>query len=57
MAYLKGTMDLVLTLESDDLYLLKWFIDCSFAVHNDMKGHTGGGMTLGKGLIINKSME
>ena len=33
---------------------MKWFVDCSFAVHNDMKGHTGGGMTLGKGSTIKK---
>jgi hypothetical protein len=57
MSYLKGTTDLVLTLEADDLYLIKWFIDGSLAVHNDMKGHTRGGMTLGKGSVINKSTK
>jgi hypothetical protein len=57
MSYLRETTDLVLTLEADDLYLIKWFIDGSFAVHNDMKGHTGGRMTLGKGSVINKSTK
>ena len=57
MSYLKGTKDLVLTLEADALNLLKWFIDASFAVHQDMKGHTGGGLTMGKGAIYNRSTK
>ena len=50
--YLCGTLHLLLILEADNLHLLKWFIDGSFAVHWDMKGHTGGLFTLGKGAII-----
>ena len=40
-----------LTLEADNMQIIKWWIDASFAVHSDMKSHTGGTMTLGKGMI------
>lgn len=39
-------------LEADNLEVMDWHVDASFAVHPDMKGHTGGTMTLGKGSII-----
>ena len=35
--------------------MLKWWVDASYAVHEYMRGHTGGTMSLGKdgrGLII-----
>ena len=57
MGYLKLTKDLVLTLEADKINFLKWFIDASYAVHKDMRGHTGGGMTMGKGAVYNRSTK
>lgn len=57
LSYLKGTKELVLTLEVDVINILKWFIDASYAIHRDMKGHTGGGMTMGKGAIFSKSTK
>jgi hypothetical protein len=51
MKYLHGTLHMPLTLEADDLQIVKWWVDASFAVHKDMKSHTGGTMTLGKGTI------
>ena len=45
-----------LTLEADDiLSVIKWYVDASFAVHPDMKSHTGGAMTLGKGVVYGSS--
>jgi hypothetical protein len=41
MKYLRGTADLPLTLETGDMSILKWWIDASFATHEDMKSHTG----------------
>ena len=32
-------------------------IDASYAIHPDMKSHTGGSMTLGKGMIYNTSIK
>ena len=49
LRYLKSTEDLCLTLEIDNTGLVRWWADAAFAVHKDMKSHTGGIMTLGKG--------
>ena len=57
MGYLKLTKELVLTLEADSFNMVKWFIDGSYAVHQDMRGHTGGGMTMGKGGIFGRSTK
>ena len=53
--YLRQTPDLYLTLEADDLQVMKWWVDASFAVHNDMRSHTGATMSLGKGSIYSTS--
>jgi len=53
--YLRETRDLHLTLEPQDLHVYKWWIDGSFAVHPDMRGHTGASMSNGKGSIISMS--
>ena len=49
LRYLYCNPGLPLTLEADNLEVMDWHVDASFAVHPDMKGHTGGTMTLGKG--------
>lgn len=51
MRYLRATKNMPLVLEADDMQLIKWWVDASFAVHPDMKGHTGGVMSLGKGAV------
>jgi hypothetical protein len=53
--YLRGSPDLALTLEGDDAHVIKWWVDASFAVHTDMKSHTGGTMSLGKGSVYSAS--
>jgi hypothetical protein len=55
MKYLRGTLHMPLILEADDMSIIKWSVDASFAVHPDMKSHTGGSMTLGKGTIYGTS--
>ena len=55
MKYLQKTITLTLTLEADDLQLIHWWIDGAFATHQDMRSHTGGAMTLGKGVIYGTS--
>jgi hypothetical protein len=49
MKYLRGTNNLILSLEADKMHVIKWHVDASFAVHPDMKSHTGATMSLGKG--------
>ena len=51
MRYLCGTKTMPLTLEADNLQLIKWWIDGAFATHRDMHSHTGGALSLGKGVI------
>jgi hypothetical protein len=46
---------LALTLEADDVRVVKWSIDASFAVHGDMRSHTGGCGSLGKGMFSTTS--
>ena len=40
-----------MTLSADDLHVIKWYVDASFAVHADFKSHTGAVMTMGNGTI------
>jgi Reverse transcriptase (RNA-dependent DNA polymerase) len=47
--YVRGTKDMVLTLENDKSHAIRWWVDASFACHSDMTSHTGGIMTLGRG--------
>jgi hypothetical protein len=55
--YLRDTKDLWLTLEIDDDFTICWWVDASFAVHHDMRSHTGATMSLGKGSPISLSRK
>ena len=59
LKYLRLTQDLVLTLEADlnSALIVKWWVDGSYAVHPDMRSHTGGAMTLGKGAVYGTSAK
>ena len=57
MNYLKSTQDLVTCLSADDTQTIKWYVDASFAVHNDYRSHTGGVLTLGSGSITSVSTK
>jgi hypothetical protein len=52
MRYLRATKHMKLELTVDNISFLKWWVDASFNVHWDCKGHTGEMMTLGKGATI-----
>ena len=47
MKYLRGTRMLPLILSANGSGILKWWIDAAFAVHPNMRGHSGGGLSLG----------
>jgi hypothetical protein len=53
--YLEETIDLPLRLQSDGSGNLYWYVDASFGMHPDMKGHTGGTLTMGRGPIYSFS--
>ena len=35
MKYIKGTLGANMTLRTDSLYMIKWWVDVSFAMHNN----------------------
>ena len=49
LQYLRATKNYVKTLSMDDTGVVKWWADAAFAVHQDMKSHTGGVMSVGEG--------
>ena len=51
MKYLQQFPHLPLILGSDGKGNIYWSVDAAFAVHNDMRGHTGAHMSLGQGTI------
>ena len=53
--YLQTTYDLVLTLESSNAGVVEWWIDGAFDSHSDMWSHTGGCLSLGRGMVTSKS--
>ena len=57
LKYLNGSREDVLTLSADNLHVIKWFVDASFAVHPDFKSHTGAVMMMGEGAIQSMSQK
>ena len=57
LKYINGTLDDKLILSVDNLRVLKWWIDSSFAVHPDFKSHTGGAFSYGRGVPISKAAK
>jgi hypothetical protein len=55
--YIRGTKMLPLILSANGSGMLKWWIDASFAVHPNMRGHTGGGLSMGRGFPIVSSTK
>jgi hypothetical protein len=55
--YLCSTRELPLILMADGTGVLSWYIDPSFTVHPDMRGHTGGVMTMRRGFPLDKSTK
>ena len=52
---MKCTQTDVLTLSANDLKIVKWWVDGSYAIHKDCRSQTGGAMSMGKGSIISNS--
>jgi hypothetical protein len=55
--YLCRSKELYLTLEAEDGIDIKWLVDASFAVHPDMRSHTGTTVLLGKGSVYSLSRK
>ena len=57
LEYLKGTKSLKLTIHPGKSDVIKWYVDASYAIYDDCKGHIGAMMTLGKGNVISFSRK
>ena len=57
LEYLRGTKEMPLRLGADSLDRFMTWVDASFAVHSDMRSHTGGVISFGRGGIICKSKK
>ncbi len=57
LGYLKGTLHMPLVLSADSLTLSCWWVDAEYAVHNNMKGHTGAGMSFDQGMALSYSRK
>lgn len=57
LEYIKGSMDKEYTLGADDLGRMRSWVDASYAVHPDMRSHTGGVTSFGTGGIVCKSSK
>lgn len=55
LEYIKETIDMPRIIgATGGMDILRTWVDASYATHSDMKGHTGGAMSMGVGLIYSK---
>jgi hypothetical protein len=55
--YLRFTIFIPLVLGWDGTGHLTWSVDASFAVHKDMRSHTGAVLSLGQGALMSMSLK
>ncbi len=56
LKYLKGTKYMKLTLTTDNLSMIRWWVNASDCTHHDCKDHTGSMMSLG-GILVSSSTK
>jgi hypothetical protein len=52
MRYIRGTRTMPLILSANGSGILEWWVDTSFDVHPNIRGLSGGGLSLGRGFPI-----
>ena len=57
LSYIRGSIGLTLILSASSTSCVKWWVDASYGVHPDMRSHTGGSLSLGRGSIYSKSSK
>jgi hypothetical protein len=55
LQFIRATKDDYLPLSASSLHNVRWWVDALYAVHPDMQSHTGGALSLGKGVIYGTS--
>ena len=57
LQYLNGRPNDKLILGVENLRILKTWVGTSYACHDSAKSHTGGSVSLGRGMIVSKSSK
>ena len=58
LSYLKHTIDMPRIISAENFGVMKTWVDASYAIHKDMRGHTGGAIGFdGVGIIVPKSSK
>jgi KUP system potassium uptake protein len=57
LEYIHGSLDEFRVIGADDLERMMTWVDASYAVHRDMKSHTGGVVSFGTGALMSKSSK
>lgn len=57
LTYLQNTIDMVRIIGYESIDTILTCTDASYATHNDMRGHTGGTVSLGRGVVHSKSVQ
>jgi hypothetical protein len=55
LEYLRGTLVEFVTFGADDMCKMQTWVEASYAIHEDMKSHTGGVVSFGRGSAMSKS--
>ena len=55
--YINGTLEMKRYLSMNNNMELSTWVDASYGVHSDMKGHTDGVLSLGKGILNHKTTK
>lgn len=57
LTYLQNTIDMPRIIGTENLDVLYAWVDASYAIHTDMKGHTGGVISIGHGIVHQRSSK
>jgi hypothetical protein len=57
LQYLRGTLHMPRVLGAETLHRMTTYVDVAFAPHPDMRSHTGGGISFGRGALCTKSTK
>ena len=57
IGYIKSTLHLRRIIGAHDLSVLYTWVDASYAIHRDLRGHTGGVISLGSGMLYHNTSK
>lgn len=57
LGYLNRTIDMPRIIGAENLFMMKIWVDAAYAIHPDMRGHTGGVISFGHGAYTTKSLQ